>query len=245
VAALETAEEFGKRIYLEAWKRGGARAEKKVFLGDGSEWIGNLADPHFPNATPMVDLYHARQQWWDVARKLYPHPEAEQRRWMMIHQDLLEEGKIEELVAALRAIDGSTPEVADGSAGSESQSTGGPHFRHAGNGRPCPREGGLCWTVSTAVILPRDGGTKDASELRSANPHANKFSLGSRMRRAMRATSQTQLRSCGSGADYSCRSAMIGSIWAAREAGEEQAPIAYSWRSAIIGSSLAARRAGR
>ena len=31
----------------------------------------------------------------------------------MIHQDLLDEGKIEELVATLRAIDSSTPEVAD------------------------------------------------------------------------------------------------------------------------------------
>ena len=31
----------------------------------------------------------------------------------MIHQDLLEEGKIEELLAALRAIDGSTPELAE------------------------------------------------------------------------------------------------------------------------------------
>jgi len=31
----------------------------------------------------------------------------------MIHQDLLDEGKIEELVVALRAIDSSTPEVAD------------------------------------------------------------------------------------------------------------------------------------
>ncbi len=29
VGAIETAEEFGKRIYLEAWKRGGSRAEKK------------------------------------------------------------------------------------------------------------------------------------------------------------------------------------------------------------------------
>jgi len=113
VAAIETAEEFGKRIYLEAWKRGWARAEKKVFLGDGSEWIWNIADQHFPNATQIVDLYHARQHWWDVARKLYPHQEAEQRRWIMIHQDLLDEGKIEELVAALRAIDSSTPEVAE------------------------------------------------------------------------------------------------------------------------------------
>ena len=113
VAAIETAEEFGKRIYLEAWKRGWARAEKKVFMGDGSEWIWNIADQHFPNATQIVDLYHARQHLWDVARKLYPHQDAEQRRWMMIHQDLLEEGQIEELVAALRAIDCSRPEVAE------------------------------------------------------------------------------------------------------------------------------------
>jgi len=40
--AIETAEEFGKRIYLEAWNRGWARAQKKVFMGDGSEWIGTL-----------------------------------------------------------------------------------------------------------------------------------------------------------------------------------------------------------
>jgi len=34
VGAIETAEEFGKRIYLEAWKRGWSRAEKKVVIGD-------------------------------------------------------------------------------------------------------------------------------------------------------------------------------------------------------------------
>ena len=37
--AIETAEEFGKRIYLEAWKRGWSKAAKKVFMGDGAEWI--------------------------------------------------------------------------------------------------------------------------------------------------------------------------------------------------------------
>jgi Uncharacterised protein family (UPF0236) len=113
VGAIETAEEFGKRIYLEAWKRGWSRAVKKVFMGDGSEWIWNIADLHFPGATQIVDLFHARQHLWDPARKLYPNQEAEQRRWMMIHQDLLDEGKIEELVSALRAIDPSNPELAD------------------------------------------------------------------------------------------------------------------------------------
>jgi hypothetical protein len=46
--AIETAEEFGKRLYLEAWKRGWSRAEKKVVMGDGAEWIWNLAKRIFP-----------------------------------------------------------------------------------------------------------------------------------------------------------------------------------------------------
>jgi hypothetical protein len=113
VGAIETAEEFGKRIYLEAWNRGWSRAVIKVFMGDGSEWIWNIAKLHFPGAIQIVDLFHARQHLWDLARKLYSNQEAEQRRWMMVHQDLLDEGKIEELVAALRAIDSPHPELAD------------------------------------------------------------------------------------------------------------------------------------
>jgi hypothetical protein len=59
--AIETAEEFGKRLYLEAWNRGWNRAHKKVVMGDGAEWIWNLAQQHFPGAVQIVDLYHARQ----------------------------------------------------------------------------------------------------------------------------------------------------------------------------------------
>jgi len=113
VGAIESAEEFGKRIYLEAWKRGWPRAQTKVFMGDGSEWIWNIAKLYFPGAIQIVDLFHARQHLWDLARKLYPNQEAEQRRWMMFHQDLLEGGKVAELVSALHGIDSSHPEVAD------------------------------------------------------------------------------------------------------------------------------------
>lgn len=112
VAAIETANEFGPRIYLEAWNRGWERAEKKVVIGDGAEWIWNIAGDHFPGAIQIVDIFHARQHLWDVARKLYPSQEAEQKRWMDIHQDkLLDDGKIEELVAALRSIDSLSPEL--------------------------------------------------------------------------------------------------------------------------------------
>ena len=63
--AIETAEEFGRRLYLEAWMRGWSHAAKKVVMGDGAEWIWNLADQHFPGAVQIVDLYHARQHLWE------------------------------------------------------------------------------------------------------------------------------------------------------------------------------------
>jgi len=111
--AIETAEDFGKRIYLEAWKRGWSRAEKKVVMGDGAEWIWNLAEQHFPGAIQIVDLYHARQHVWELARKLHPHDDAAQKAWMKVHQDLLDQGNIEKLVGALRSLDSFHPEVAD------------------------------------------------------------------------------------------------------------------------------------
>ena len=48
---------FGPRLYLEAWKRGWERAEKKVVIGDGAEWIWNIADDHFPGAVQIVDIF--------------------------------------------------------------------------------------------------------------------------------------------------------------------------------------------
>jgi hypothetical protein len=112
--AIETAEEFGRRIYLEAWNRGWSRAAKKVILGDGAEWIRNIAEVHFPGAVHIVDLYHARQHLWEVARALYPNNAGSQKAWMKAHQKrLLDKGKIEKLVAVLRSLIRTNPEVAE------------------------------------------------------------------------------------------------------------------------------------
>jgi hypothetical protein len=112
--AIETAEEFGKRLYVEAWKRGWSRAEKKVVMGDGAEWIWNLADQHFPGAVQIVDLYHARQHLWELARRLHPYDEGNQKAWLKVHQKrLLDKGKIEKLVLSLRSTESANPEVID------------------------------------------------------------------------------------------------------------------------------------
>jgi hypothetical protein len=113
VGAIETAQEFGKRLYLEAWDRGWDRAGMKVVIGDGAEWIRNIADEHFPSAIQIVDLFHARQHLWELARKLHPNDEANQKRWMEVHQELLDKGKMKKLTVALRSISTDNAELAE------------------------------------------------------------------------------------------------------------------------------------
>ncbi|MGH9628764.1 MAG: hypothetical protein ACRD7E_10595, partial [Bryobacteraceae bacterium] len=53
-----------------------------IIIGDGAEWIWNLAAQHFPGAIQIVDLYHARQHLWELARKLYPNDPRAQKKWV-------------------------------------------------------------------------------------------------------------------------------------------------------------------
>ena len=102
--AIENAEQFGKRLYVEAWKRGWSRAEKKVVIGDGAEWIWNIVKDHFPGATQIVDLFHARQHLWDLSRLLFPTDIKRRNQWIGLHQKRwLDKGKIAKLVASLRS----------------------------------------------------------------------------------------------------------------------------------------------
>ena len=66
------------------------------------------------HAVQIVDLYHARQHLWELARKLHPNDEVNQKVWMKVHQRrLLDQGKIEKLVCAIRSIVSANPEVAE------------------------------------------------------------------------------------------------------------------------------------
>ena len=103
VAAIETAAEFGRRIYTEAGQRGWNRAVKKVVIGDGAEWIWNLVELLFPGAIQIVDLFHAREHLWGLVRNLFPGDEVAQKRWILRHQYWLDQGQIETLTRKLRA----------------------------------------------------------------------------------------------------------------------------------------------
>jgi hypothetical protein len=104
VAAIETSEEFGPRIYAEARRRGLDRAKKVVVIADGAPWIWILARLHFPGAIEILDLYHAREHLWKLAAKLFPSDEIGRMRWIKRFQQKLDNGKIKSLVADLRSI---------------------------------------------------------------------------------------------------------------------------------------------
>lgn len=73
-------------------------------------WSPNTSRTRFR----LFDLDHARQHLWEVARQLHPHQEAQQKAWMKVHQKhLLDKGKIEKLVGALRAIPAGNPIMAE------------------------------------------------------------------------------------------------------------------------------------
>ena len=111
-AAIENAAQFGCRMYTEAWERGWSRAEKKVIIADGADWIWNIADQHLPGAIQIVDIFHSRQHLWDLARVLHPNEETKQRRWVLRQQVKLDGGAIEKLVHSLRLLDSTNPELA-------------------------------------------------------------------------------------------------------------------------------------
>jgi hypothetical protein len=111
VGAIEEAQQFGRRLYTEAWERGWSRADKKVVLGDGSDWIWNIADQHFPGALHIVDIWHAREHLWDLARRLFPSDEKQRKRWAKKMLDRLDAGRIESLVAQLQAEPTPQPEL--------------------------------------------------------------------------------------------------------------------------------------
>lgn len=112
VGAIESAEEFGRRLYTEAWERGWSRANTKVLMGDGAVWIWNLGDQHFPGAIQIVDIYHARQHLWELSGQLFPTNEKRRRRWATRLLERLDAGCIELLVAELRALPTSNPALA-------------------------------------------------------------------------------------------------------------------------------------
>src|SRR5579871_4918433 len=98
-------------LYAEAWERGWDRARKKVVLGDGAEWIWNIADQHFAGALQIVDIWHAREHLWDTAAHLFPADEKLRKAWAKKLIQQLNRGQVAAVVTELRSVPTRQPEL--------------------------------------------------------------------------------------------------------------------------------------
>lgn len=104
VGAIETAEQFGPRIYAEAVRRGLTRAQRVIVVGDGAPWIWNIADEHFHDAIQIVDLYHARQHLTELGKIVYGPAGAKAKDWAAGRCEQLDEGNIEAVLTAMKRL---------------------------------------------------------------------------------------------------------------------------------------------
>lgn len=94
IAAIEGAEAFGSRLRTEADRLGVTARPALTVLGDGAEWIWNLAAEHLPQATGVLDIYHALEHVGDAVKAVWG--ESDERTPTRIEagrQALLAEGK--------------------------------------------------------------------------------------------------------------------------------------------------------
>ncbi len=113
VAAQEASEAFGSRLYLLAAQAGVEQAEETVVIGDGAEWIWNLARHHYPGARQIVDYWHACEHIHKLARAYYGEGNQQGQRWAREHCRALQEKGPGKLLRALSRMRPQTPEQAE------------------------------------------------------------------------------------------------------------------------------------
>ncbi len=102
-ATLDTSpdlSDFAARVQREASRRGFTEAQRQAVLGDGSTWIWNTTAELFPQATQILDRFHAKEHLSQVGKAIYGDgPEA--KSWIQARYDELDEGHLKSLVHAL------------------------------------------------------------------------------------------------------------------------------------------------
>lgn len=71
VATTQSTEPFGWMVAAEATKRGFYEAPRKAIVGDGGNWIGPLAEMHFPGWVQVLDFLHLLVHLYAAATAAY------------------------------------------------------------------------------------------------------------------------------------------------------------------------------
>ena len=103
IATFEPAATFADLVEAEGIRRGAGHVRQLTILGDGAAWIWNIATARFPEATQIVDLFHAREHLHELARSLEFMLGDQRQDWLTARLEDLDHGDIDGICAAARA----------------------------------------------------------------------------------------------------------------------------------------------
>jgi hypothetical protein len=101
-ATFEPAAAFARQVKAEGIRRGAGHVRQLTVIGDGAAWIWNLAAATFPEATCIVDLYHAREHLHSLTRSLEFMLGDRKDEWLAARMEDLDYGYIDGIEAAVR-----------------------------------------------------------------------------------------------------------------------------------------------
>ena len=93
--------DFAERVLREATRRDFSNASRSVVLGDGSLWIWNTARELFPQATQILDRYHAKEAIHRTAQAICGGSN-DTKAWAEARCAELDAGNLQAIVRALR-----------------------------------------------------------------------------------------------------------------------------------------------
>jgi hypothetical protein len=113
LATFAPAAGFGVLMAAEARRRGAGHARQLTILGDGAPWIWNLATQYFPEATQIVDMFHAREHLHDLGKIAEFMLGTGYPGWLEQRLTELDDGDIPAILAAARALPLATRKARD------------------------------------------------------------------------------------------------------------------------------------
>ena len=75
-------EALKSQLWAEAMRHGLAHAARILVIADGAVWIWNLVTDRFEKAIQRLDLFHAKEHLWTVARALHGQDEPAVQAWV-------------------------------------------------------------------------------------------------------------------------------------------------------------------
>jgi rhodanese-related sulfurtransferase len=75
-AGLWDADEMGRHQYLEGLRRDIPNGPKVSSPNDGAQWINRITGENFPNATQIIDWFHAAEKMWHIGKQRIGNKQA-------------------------------------------------------------------------------------------------------------------------------------------------------------------------